>query len=182
MVVSVLIAGQECEVVSGPSQIRRMSVSPSPAFEEVLAVFDSLLPWLRPYQCESANSLDEVNGPSVTLNFPPDCRTRTPFARGRYPSVGTHAPDFIDSSLSVLIFVISSSVGGVPSGLLGLYTRKNLIVMTLLSGVEFGLRASLKPHLRMNTSNARPANRRELLGAVSISWLIVVRAVAGRAL
>src|SRR5580698_5555917 len=81
------------------------------------------------------NSLVSAKGPSVTLNFPSESRTRAPAELGRQPSVATSQPDFMPSSTSFPIFVISSWVGG-RSGLPGLYKHKNRIVRFLSGSTD----------------------------------------------
>src|SRR5262249_5327413 len=78
-----------------------------------------------------------MNGPSVTLTFPPSTRTRFPFELGCSPSVASSTPALVISSMNVPIFSISSLVGGVPASesLSALSSpMKRMVGLLLLSG------------------------------------------------
>src|SRR5580700_2706866 len=76
------------------------------------------------------SSFVSANGPSVTVNFPSESRTRAPAALGRHPSVAISQPASITSPINFPISAISCWVGG-RSGLPGLYKHKNRIVVFL---------------------------------------------------
>src|SRR6185369_4362812 len=76
-------------------------------------------------------SLASVNGPSVTVIFPPAKRTREPAAVGPSPPVSIISPDFIASSASFPMASISS-LGGGPEFSGALTIIKNRIVILLL--------------------------------------------------
>src|SRR5437879_4584925 len=87
------------------------------------------------------SSLASVKGPSVTLKFPPVRRTRAPSALGRQPSVARRMPDLKDSSISLPIWVISPSLGGVPSGLSDLkrHRKRMLFLLDFFLGIFWEL-------------------------------------------
>src|SRR5882757_11266571 len=78
------------------------------------------------------SSLASVKGPSVTLKLPLVRRTRAPSALGRQPSVARRMPDLKDSSISLPIWVISPSLGGVPSGLSDLKRHRKRMLFLLI--------------------------------------------------
>jgi hypothetical protein len=99
--------------------------------EKVLDVLDGLLLRVSLDDSEAAStSFVSANGPSVTVNFPSESRTRTPAALGRHPSVAISQPASMASPINFPISAISCWVGG-RSGLPGLYKHKNRIVVFL---------------------------------------------------
>src|SRR5512135_250762 len=78
-----------------------------------------------------------MNGPSVTLNLPPDSRRRVPLACSA--PVVTNTPDCIASPTNLPISSISPGLGGVAfsGSKLGSYTRNCMIF--LLDWWEFRL-------------------------------------------
>src|ERR1700745_1813394 len=78
------------------------------------------------------NSLASVKGPSVTLIFPSERRTRAPRALGKQPSVATSQPALKPSSMSLPILDISSCEGGVFLST-DLYKLRNFMSFILLN-------------------------------------------------
>ena len=108
-------------------------------------------------------SFDSVNGPSITLNFPPRGEFARPNALGKQPSVASSLPDFMHSSISFPISSISCWVGGVPSGFGGFIQAQKshgyLSPVFLVS--ELGLDPMLNPG-STNTSNGAQRNRQQV--------------------
>src|SRR5215831_1494040 len=140
----------------------RISVSPSPATsrKRLTCLIASSLDSVRSKAKPAISSLDSVNGPSFTVYFPAERRTRDPFALGRHPSVASNVPDLKLSSTNAPILVISSCVGGVPSGLLGLYIHKNFITKapSYLSWKRAS-RCDVEPRVKPRSINASNGNR-----------------------
>jgi hypothetical protein len=87
------------------------------------------------------SSLASVNGPSITLGFPPEKRTRAPFEVGLSPAMSRSTPAFINSSLYLPIAESSSSLGMTPASvsLLALTIIMNRIgASPLFGGQDLG--------------------------------------------
>src|ERR1700686_4916616 len=102
-----------CAHVSA-SKICRSSHSPSPATcrKPLANWMASSLEFARRMANPPTTSLASVKGPSVTVTFPFELRTRAPKAVGRQPSVASSQPAFMPSSTSLPILAISSCEGG----------------------------------------------------------------------
>src|SRR5260370_23488012 len=87
----------------------------------------SALEFARRMAHPPTTSLASVKGPSVTVTFPLDLRTRAPRALGKQPSVANSHPAFMPSSISLPIAVISSCEGGVFLST-DLYMLRNFIL------------------------------------------------------
>src|SRR5262245_35059567 len=61
------------------------------------------------------SSLASVNGPSITVRFPPEVLTRAPFELGCSPTPSRKTPAFAISSLYFNIAVMSSVLGMTPA-------------------------------------------------------------------
>src|SRR6266702_4160737 len=72
----------------------------------------SALEFARRIANPPTTSFASVKGPSVTVNFPLELRTRAPRALGRQPSVANSQPALKPSSTSLPILAISSCEGG----------------------------------------------------------------------
>src|SRR5262249_10553226 len=85
------------------------------------------------------SSFDSVKGPSVTVTFPPESRTRAPFELGWRPSVASSTPAFVISSRNFPIFSMSSLLAGPPASerLSALSSPMNRVVVSP-SGLGFG--------------------------------------------
>src|SRR5438067_5352027 len=96
------------------SKIWRISHSPSPATSRkslviwIASSFELAFRIAKP----ATTSFDSANGPSVTLTFPWESRTRAPRLVGKHPSVATRYPLLKPSSTSFPILAISSGNGG----------------------------------------------------------------------
>src|SRR5437868_1325614 len=122
-----------------PSNIWRISFSPSPAtsmkrrLHSIASSFDLTSKSAKP----AISSLVSVKGPSVTVNFPPEYRTRAPFELGMHPSVASSTPALVISSMSFPMLAIVSWLGGVPSGAAGRYSPKNFMLVLLVDRLGF---------------------------------------------
>src|ERR1700704_240903 len=106
-------------------------------------------------------SLASVKGPSVTVTFPPESRTRAPSAVGPSPPFPIIVPFLASSSLRMVIASISS-LGGRPCFSSCLTIIINFIVSLLdFLGCEPSLRTGIdRPDLgSIYASNGRQRNR-----------------------
>jgi len=96
------------------SKICRSSHSPSPTTcrKSLANWMASCLEFARRIANPPTTSLASAKGPSVTVTFPFELRTRAPKAVGRQPSVASSQPAFMPSSTSLPILAISSCDGG----------------------------------------------------------------------
>src|SRR5207237_45308 len=149
-----------------PSNIWRISFSPSPAtsmkrrLHSIASSFDLTSKSAKP----AISSLVPVKGPSVTVNFPPEYRTRAPFELGMHPSVASSTPALVISSMSFPMLAIVSWLGGVPSGAAGRYSPKNFMLVLLVDRLGFraGATSCRQPPSRASVqlprrSRSRPA-------------------------
>ena len=89
--------------------------------------------------CHSQNpatsSFVSLNGPSITVFFPLENRTRAPFELGCSPSPASITPAFTSSSLNLFISVRIFSLGSTPASvsLSALTSTMNRIACLLLS-------------------------------------------------
>src|SRR6266851_2787312 len=109
-------------VSSGPksfaSNTCRISISDSPGIgfgQRLTHSTASSIDLTCHSQNPAINSLVSVNGPSITLRFVPENRTRLPFELGCSPSAASSTPAFTNSSLNFPISVRSSWLGMTPA-------------------------------------------------------------------
>src|SRR2546427_11066245 len=103
-------------------------------------------------------SLVSVKGPSITVRFPPENRTRLPFELAWSPSAASSTPAFTSSSLYFPISARSFWLGRTPASesLLALTITMNRIGM---SPFEFELRAGFPDGLdRVNLTPTLTSN------------------------
>src|ERR1700674_2279410 len=105
-------------------------------------------------QKRAISSLVSANGPSITLRFGPENRTRLPFELGWSPSPASITPAFASSSLNLPIAARSSVFGMTPDSesLLALTITIHRIVMSPLFSLR--LNSTL-------TSNDRQLDRQD---------------------
>src|SRR5436305_9964128 len=89
-------------------------------------------------QKPAISSFVSANGPSITVRFPPENRTRFPFELGCSPSPASSTPAFINSSLNLPISDNSSWFRRLPASefLLAFTITMNRIADTPLSDIN----------------------------------------------
>ena len=76
-------------------------------------------------QKPAISSLVSANGPSITVRFAPENRTRAPFELGWSPSPASITPAFTSSSLNLPISARSFSSGSTPAS-------ESLVALTMI--------------------------------------------------
>src|SRR5882762_7412083 len=138
-----LSSGVSSEPKSSASNTWRISISASPSWglgQRLTHSIASSIDLTCHSQKPAISSLVSVKGPSITVRFPPEKRTRLPFELAWSPSAASSTPAFTSSSLYFPISARSFCFGKTPASesLLALTITMNRIVM---SPFEFELRA-----------------------------------------
>jgi hypothetical protein len=95
--------------------LAKLALTATDYLEEILGQFNGFFLGVCLEDGEAADYLLRLGeGPSVTVCWPLEKRTRAPSALGRQPSVPSNHPDFVPSSISFPILAISSCEGGTP--------------------------------------------------------------------
>src|SRR5205807_6943860 len=123
----------------------------------------SALEFARRIANPPTTSFASVKGPSVTVTFPLELRTRAPSALGRQPSVANSQPALKPSSTSLPILAISSCEGGTPRSADLYILRNRMIVSPRFRIFEFRARLPCAHERDLIpahcTSNDAPRNR-----------------------
>src|SRR6266853_1729806 len=157
-----LISGVASAPKSSASNTRRTSISVPPSNGARLShPMASSIDLTCHSQKPAINSFVSVNGPSITVRFPSENLTRTPFELARSPSPAGITPAFTSSSLYFHIPERSSLLGRTPASefLSALTITMTLIV---LSPVCFYLDLGLATVL---TGRIQPLSGRRTRGA-----------------
>src|SRR5580692_12111782 len=119
-------------------------------------------------------SLASVKGPSITVTFPPESRTRAPCAVGKSPPLPSIVPALVSSSAAFAIASINDFGGG-PCFSACLTIIMNRIVISPLSVFGWGAEFSDgfdRPDLgSIYTSNDGQQNRHEVFFAPQLALL-----------
>src|SRR6267378_5330808 len=109
-----------------------------------------------------------MNGPSVTLGFPPENETRAPIEGGWRPSSASNTPAFCRDSLYFIMAATALASGMAPGGAFsypfGIISIMKRIVFLLVFGLELGFQTvSTGANPRSTcTSNEGPRNRQAI--------------------
>src|SRR5216684_5149288 len=138
-----LSSGVSSEPKSSASNTWRISISASPSWghgQRLTHSIASSIDLTCHSQKPAISSLVSVKGPSTTVRFSPENRTRLPFELAWSPSAASSTPAFTSSSLNFPMSARSFCLGITPASesLLALTITMNRIVK---SPFEFGLRA-----------------------------------------
>src|SRR5216684_2705518 len=137
-----LSSGVSSEPKSSASNTWRISISASPSWglgQRLTHSIASSIDLTCHSQKPAISSLVSVRGPSITVRFPPENRTRLLFELGWSPSAASSTPAFTSSSLYFTILARSFCLGITPASesLFALTITMNRIVR---SPLEFELR------------------------------------------
>src|SRR5712664_226179 len=156
-----LSSGVSSEPKSSASNTWRISISDSPSKglgQRLTHSIASSIDLPCHSQKPAISSLVSAKGPSITVRFPPENRTRLPFELAWSPSAASSTPAFTSSSLYFPISARSFWLGRTPASesLLALTITMNRIGM---SPFEFELRAGFPDGLdRVNLTPTLTSN------------------------